>query len=234
MDLLTALRTSGPLADDRVLTAEELRRERAALDEAYRNSADYVAPVVGAPARERLLAPVPPRFAAADFADFEPESPSQRAALVAARAFVTRARRGDPAMLALIGSQGAGKSHLLYAAARHLADGGVRVWHRPWYKLADELRYGGADPFTGATLEAAQVREALYRERVVLIDEVRPTAGTAFDDTELAKWACHAYDQNLAVLITTNVNPLADVMGPPAASRFTQVVVDGRDRRQAR
>jgi hypothetical protein len=35
------------------------------------------------------------------------------------------------------------------------------------------------------------------------------------------------------MLITTNVSPLADVMGPPAASRFTQVTVDGPDRRQA-
>jgi chloramphenicol O-acetyltransferase len=82
-------------------------------------------------------------------------------------------------------------------------------------------------------MEAYEVRALLWKQKVVLIDEVRPTASTAFDDTELAKWMCHAYDAKYAVFITTNVNPLADVLGPPAASRFTQIVIDGPDRRQA-
>ena len=67
---------------------------------------------------------------------------------------------------------------------------------------------------------------------MVLLDEVRPTSATSFDDTELVKLAALAYDERVAVLLTTNVNPLADVMGPAAASRFVQVVVSGPDHRQ--
>lgn len=226
MDLDTAMARAGAAA---AMTPDDLRRERRALDEAYRASPDYVAPAIAA----RLAPPIPPRFAEATLVTFDADTPALRAALAAVRQWGDRVLAGKPAMLALVGSQGTGKSHQLYAAARGLVAAGVRVWHRPWYRLADELRYGGADAFTGTKLEPADVRAALYRERVVLLDEVRPTAGTAFDDTELTKFACHAYDQCAAVLLTTNVSPLADVMGPPAASRFTQVTVVGADRRQS-
>lgn len=177
---------------------------------------------------------VPPRFAEATFENYEPATHGQRAALKAAQFWYERAASGQCAMLALIGPQGTGKSHLLYSAASALLAKGVRAYSRPWYKLADELRYGGESPFTpGKTLEPHEVRAMLWKQRVVLLDEVRPTASTSFDDTELAKFACWAYDAKLSVLITTNVNPLAEVMGPPAASRFTQITIDGPDRRQA-
>lgn len=186
-----------------------------------------IAPVV----RAQLI---PPRFADATFADYEPSTQGQRAALNATKFWSERAASGQCAMLALIGPQGTGKSHLLYSAASALLARGVRPYSRPWYKLADELRYGGESPFSvGKMLESHEVRAMLWKQRVVLLDEVRPTASTSFDDTELAKFACWAYDAKLSVLITTNVNPLAEVMGPPAASRFTQVIIDGPDRRQA-
>lgn len=177
---------------------------------------------------------VPPRFASVTFDSYEPSTRGQSAALKAAQFWTERARKGECSMLALIGPQGTGKSHLLYAAANALLDDRRRCYARPWYRLADELRYGGETPFVaGRALEAHDVRNMLWKQRIVLLDEVRPTASTAFDDTELAKFACWAYDSKLAVLITSNVSPLADVMGPPAASRFTQVVIDGPDRRQA-
>lgn len=175
---------------------------------------------------------VPDRFTAAAFATYRAETPSQKTALGAVRRWAAEAAAGRGMMLALIGSTGVGKSHLLYAAANELLEKGARTYARGWYRLADELRYGGGSPFRPGQLEAFEVRALLWGQRVVLLDEVRPTASTAFDDTELAKFACHAYDQRLAVLITTNVSPLAEVMGPPAASRFTQVVVEGQDRRQ--
>lgn len=175
---------------------------------------------------------VPDRFTGATLDGYEAATKSQRAALAAVRHWAEEAAAGRGLMLALIGPTGIGKSHLLYAAANALLARGVRTYARGWYRLADELRYGGGSPFTPGQLEAAEVRSLLWRQKVVLLDEVRPTASTAFDDTELAKFACHAYDQRLAVLMTTNVNPLADVTGPPAASRFTQLVVEGKDRRQ--
>lgn len=177
---------------------------------------------------------VPPRFESATFESYEPATRGQSAAMKAAQFWAARAAKGECSMLALIGPQGTGKSHLLYAAANELLGDRHRCYARPWYRLADELRYGGESPFANAkTLEAHEVRALLWRQKIVLLDEVRPTAATAFDDTELAKFACWAYDAKLAVFITSNVSPLADVMGPPAASRFTQVIVDGPDRRQS-
>lgn len=142
-------------------------------------------------------------------------------------------------MLALVGKQGTGKSHLLYGAVRELYAGKpedpkevvVSGWRgpyvAPWYRLADQLRYGKGGNDT--VKDAAGERQRLWDARVVMLDEVRPTSGTNFDDTELAKFACHAYDNRVAVLLTSNVNPLSQVMGDAAASRFTTVVIDGPD-----
>lgn len=175
---------------------------------------------------------IPARFRDATLDSYEPKTRSQGAALSATRFWLERAKAGEGCMLALIGPQGTGKSHLLYAAANALLNHGTKLYARPWYRLADELRYGGEHPVTKAELEPDQVRRALWQQKLVMLDEVRPTASTAFDDTELTKFACHAYDSRYPMFITSNVNPLADVMGGPAASRFTQVVIDGPDARQ--
>jgi chromosomal replication initiation ATPase DnaA len=181
---------------------------------------------------------VPPRFADAAFDAYKPLTKGQLVAVKACRAWVDRAKSGEGAMLALIGPTGNGKSHLLYAAANALLGPAPRrypvpFYSRSWFRLANELRYGGESPFApGRPFEAHELRALLWRQRVVLIDEVRPTAGTSFDDTELAMFACHAYDAKVSVLITSNVSPLAEVMGAPAASRFAQVVLDGPDWRQ--
>lgn len=176
---------------------------------------------------------IPARFASVSLDSYEPATRTQRTALDATRFWLERAKAGEGCMLALIGPQGTGKSHLLYAAANALLDHGTRLYARPWYRLADELRYGGQHPVTNEELEADAVRRTLWKQKILLLDEVRPTAGTAFDDMELTKLACHCYDSRYPMLITSNVNPLADVMGGPAASRFTQIIIDGPDRRQA-
>jgi hypothetical protein len=184
---------------------------------------------------------IPRRFYREDFIatldNFQPQTSGQSAAQMATATWLQHARAGEPAMLALVGPQGTGKSHLLYAAANALLDADVGLYARPWYILADELRYGGHHPISNWPIEADEVRRMLLRpswkSRVWLLDEVRATSGTAFDDMELTKLACFAYDQCHPMMITTNVNPLADVMGAPAASRFRQVVIDGADARQA-
>lgn len=177
------------------------------------------------------------KFREATFSGFEvdPGEPSHYAAVSAAREFCRRVVLQQPTMLALIGPPGTGKSHLLYAATARLRLQVQRVFTRPWYLLADHLRYGGPALFRDEWLEPHHLRHALMQEPVIMIDEVRPTAGTAFDDTELAKIACHAWDNGRSMMITTNVSPLSDVMGAAVASRFTQVTISDRvaDRRQS-
>lgn len=188
----------------------------------------------------------PKRFEHAALENFRVITPSQGEAIAAVRAWLQSIEAGP--MLALIGTQGAGKSHLLYSALRAIRtqvdtmdpkeraqSGAVYPYVAPWYRLADHLRYGAAVTTEAGTRQrdAHEVRSELWSRKIVLLDEVRRTSGTDFDDSELAKFACHAYDNRIAVLLTTNVNPLTEVMGPAAASRFTQVVIDGPDARQA-
>lgn len=181
----------------------------------------------------------PKRFRNATLDSYQPKTPSQEAALAAVQSWLERVQTGAGPMLALVGRQGTGKSHLLYAAFREMLatrpedekQALEQRWESPyvasWYRLADQLRYGLGRGDSIAEIQV--VRNDLWASRIVLLDEVRATSGTNFDDTELARFACHAYDQELAVLITTNVNPLADVMGDAAASRFTELVINGPD-----
>ena len=193
-----------------------------------------------APTRVRMevsppspLAPlVPKRFLGARFSTYKAETQTEQRALRAVVRWVELVVGGSGPMLALIGPQGTGKSHLLYAAAWALHEAKRHMQCRSWYRLADEIRYGGLNPYTQRPLEASEVRIHVWEAPVLLLDEVRPTANTAFDDTELAKLACHFYDQERPLLLTTNVSPLEAVLGAPAASRFSQIVITGRDRRQ--
>lgn len=183
---------------------------------------------------------IPPPYVAEKFVDAgfttyvpDPAAPTQLEALKATREFCRLVHSGKAPLLALIGTTGTGKSHLLYSAAKGLHVAGHRVFSRPWYLLADQLRYGGPALFSPHRLESHELRDALMKEQIVMLDEVRPTAGTDFDDTELAKIVCHAWDNGRAMLITTNVSPLAQVLGPAVASRFTQVTITGPDHRQS-
>jgi len=173
------------------------------------------------------------KFIGASFDTYRPAVLSQHSALAATRDFCRRVEHGEAPMLALVGSTGTGKSHLLYSAAKALHSTGHRVFTRPWYMLADHLRYGGPGLFTERRLESHELRDAIMAEPIFMIDEVRPTAGTDFDDTELAKIVCRAYDNGRSMLITTNVSPLANVLGPAIASRFAQVIITGPDHRQS-
>lgn len=180
---------------------------------------------------------IPPRFKLARLTEFREglkdavDASSQLVAFNAVTDWCRRVTNGEPAMLALVGATGVGKSHLLYAAVHALYRRNVRVYAQPWYRLADALRYGGRSAWTGKSIEGPAVRDEIMGERVICLDDVRPTSGTAFDDTELAKIILDAWDRESAMLITTNCSPLTAVLSPPLASRFVQVVLAGADRR---
>lgn len=186
------------------------------------------------PERPKPTPRIPKRFTGKTLGSYRPKTDSQRVALRTVRRWVEAVAGGEGPMLALIGPQGTGKSHLLYGAAAALAEARVATYCRPWYLLSDWLRYGQTvENERGSTeREPQEVRGRMLASAVVLIDEVRPTSGTEFDDTELAKFACHAYDDEVPVLVTTNTNPLAKIMGAPAASRFTSLVIEGPNGRE--
>lgn len=178
---------------------------------------------------------VPSHFRSASFATFAADTEPLAKAKRATERWVAAVLDGKSPMLALVGEVGTGKSHLLYAAANALIDRGHPLYAHPWYRMATALRYGAGKPFANAgRKDAYEIREDWWGAKIVMLDEVRPTANTAFDDTELAMFACHAYDSDIPVLLTTNVYPLADVVGPAAASRFFSLVVTGEDKRQER
>lgn len=181
---------------------------------------------------EIVKARIPRRFWSATFDNFEQRTSSQSAAWRAVKAWLDLVDNGKT--LALVGQQGTGKSHLLYAAANALLRGRRAAYVRPWYRFVDDLRYGTTVSSEGGTRtrEAAEVRADWWSAPVVLLDEVRKTSGTTFDADELAKFACMAYDEQRSVLLTTNT-PLEEVMGAPAASRFAVVNVIGPDGRKA-
>jgi hypothetical protein len=192
------------------------------------NDEDVAMVDVGA---ERYLAAIPKRHRMSTLRDYRPATESQSQARQEVAQWIRHVGDEIPSMVALIGSTGTGKSHLLYAAARALLAAGHRPYVRAWYELADVLRYGGRSAYSRTMLEPQEARAQLHEATIVLLDEVRPTAGTQFDDMELTKAACAWYDRAVPVLITTNVSPLADVLGPAGASRFLQLVVTGPDYR---
>ena len=175
----------------------------------------------------KVHASIPKRWQHTTLDDFEPVTEQLQRVHRAAKKFVTLAKKNtEGVMLALVGPPGVGKSHLLYGIATELLNAGVPIFCRPWYALAEQLRWGDGK------LDAREVREMLWKQDIILIDEVRATAGTSFDDTELARLACHAYDHCKTMLITSNVNPIRDIMGDAAASRFATVVLTGDDWRK--
>lgn len=175
---------------------------------------------------------IPERFRSATLESYEPKNESQRTAKSAVGRWL---RSGG--MLALVGPTGTGKSHLLWAAVRSLYELGQHAGMvvRPWYRLADELRYGRVDTAEAGSVErsSAYIRDSVFGAKRLVIDEVRPTSGTSFDADELMKIAANAYDNMQHVLLTTNTNPLNELMGAPAASRFAYVVLVGPDGRAA-
>lgn len=185
---------------------------------------------------------VPDKFAGVtlDSFDVNASGPDHVAQLTSAKRavelWVERAAAGKPVCLALVGSPGNGKSTLLWGAVAALYTRNVKVFARPWYRLADELRYGGHSPWnhSGKPLEAQELRALLHSTPVVALDEICPTAGTLFDESELGKLVKNSWDHNQALIVATNVNPLANMMGDAAADRFVVVQLSAPSRRGAK
>lgn len=181
----------------------------------------------------RLSWYIPPRHREDTLENFRPITPSQKAALDATRAWIESVKAGRGGALALIGSVGSGKSHLLFAAIREVNLAGIHGAANGWYELADLFRrskFGHPEDLTEARLE----KDRYLAARALGIDEIRPTSGTEYDTTELSQLMTRAYRQCQGVIITSNFadEKLEGIIGLAAASRLTQVVITGPDMRQ--
>src|SRR5690606_37264865 len=126
---------------------------------------------------------------------------------------------GKHEMLALVGPKGTGKSHMLARGARQLHDERrSRAGFFEWFLAADQLREIDT---------AAEERERLREARPLILDECRPRSNTDFDAIELAKITMYAYSHLQSVLLATNWASLEELMGEPAADRYTIVPVIG-------
>lgn len=176
---------------------------------------------------------IPPRHREDTLENFVPLTESQATALQATRDWVASAIAGEGGALALVGCVGCGKSHLLHAAVRAVNEAGIHAAAGGWYDLADLLRrskFGGTEDYT----EARRGRDRFLAARALAIDEIRPTSGTEYDTTELSQLMTRAYRERQGVIVTSNYadERLGRIVGLAAASRLTQVVVDGPDLRQ--
>ncbi len=241
-EIRTTIIREAHLAERWTAWADRKRREPVALIEAPPRPERIPDEPLPEPARIVLTPSVPERFKFTTLDGFRvdfsgPEYQQQLTdARAAVAAWIQLAIARKPACLALVGSAGCGKSHLLWSAVDRLSKAGVCCYARSWYRLADELRYGGTTPWLTAKQQqrdAHELRQLLLDAPAVAIDEVCATAGTVFDESELGKIVKNAWDNRQALIITTNVHPLSNLMGDAAADRFTTVQLtapSGRNR----
>jgi DNA replication protein DnaC len=176
---------------------------------------------------------IPPRHQHDTLENFRPVTASQRDALQATRDWVESVKQQQGGALALVGSVGSGKSHLLYAAVREVNMSGIICAAAGWWDLADLFRrakFSGGEDYDGAIAQRSRFMEA----RAFGIDEIRPTSGTDYDVTELSQLMTRAYREMQGVIVTSNAadEKLSKIIGMAASSRLTQVVIEGPDMRQ--
>lgn len=159
---------------------------------------------------------------------------SQREAHAAASAWAEQAGTGDGVTLALVGSVGTGKSHLLYAAIRRANERNINAGAWGWYDLADHLRTAAAERDPGLRQSAQDQRAKAHAVRAIGLDEIRPTSGTDYDGTALSNLMTRAYRECQDVIVTSNYadRQLAEIIGLAASSRLTQLVITGPDYRR--
>lgn len=171
---------------------------------------------------------IPPRHRHDTLENFRPVTDSQHDALRAVRDWIESVLAGDGGALALVGGVGTGKSHLLYAAIREINLRGRHGAAFGWYDLAEVRR----DAKFGDD-QARKQWARLLGAFAFGLDEIRPTAATEFDTTELSQLMTRAYRECQGVIVTSNHagDSLTEIVGRAAISRLTRVTIIGPDMR---
>lgn len=172
--------------------------------------------------RELKARGIPPRYRGATFDSFRPVTPSQQAALEAARDHA-----GEGVML--LGKAGCGKTHLACAAIMAGPDGSLFA---NTAELLDDVRRG----FDGA---GSRLFERALRSPLLALDDLGAEAVTDWVRDRLYTLINHRWDHCLPLIVTTNVKAadLAARIGQGVASRIAgccarRIEVQGPDGRR--
>lgn len=151
-----------------------------------------------------------------------------------ARSYI--ADRDRAGSLLLLGPAGTGKTHQAYGALRLIAESG-----RPpiaWRAIGAADLYAQLRGRPGD--EAQETLDWYARLDVLLLDDLGAAKDTPFTEETTYRLINHRYQNNLPLIITSNLTPkaLSEGVGERTASRLTamatKVVIGGDDRRRVR
>lgn len=144
--------------------------------------------------------------------------------------------RDTSGSLLLLGNAGTGKTHQAYGALRLIAESG-----RPpigWRGISAVDLYAELRPRDG--IDSHEVFTHYADLDLLLLDDIGAAKDTQFTEDATYRLVNHRYEQNLPVILTTNlrVDDLRKAIGDRTASRLaamcTQIELRGSDRRRAK
>lgn len=142
---------------------------------------------------------LPPRYATASFANFQPRTPSIRAAWLYAKQFVADfpTSRG----LLLQGGVGTGKTHLAAAIVRELASGGVNCLFYEFGALLKEIQ-SSYSPI--AKTSELRILAPVFEAQVLVLDELGASKPTDWVRDTLMQIINTRYNEQRLTIFTTN------------------------------
>lgn len=137
--------------------------------------------------------------------------------------------------LLLWGGTGSGKTHLAYAAARHVALAGPSRFAFIAWTMPD--LYAALRPGAGDAADRERVMRRATTAPLLLLDDLGTARESAWTEEITYRLINHRYNHQLPTVITTNRSPadLPDMVGDRVASRVigmtTRIHITGADRR---
>lgn len=195
-----------------------------ALEQGLTDDHETIPPTPEQQRRGSLIARyIPPSLVHATMENYHAVVQDQKRMIQLTHRFIDRCKNPDPSrdapFLLFCGKGGSGKSHLLSAACRALIDSGIHAAQWLWSDLADILR--------AATLDGDQryktMRDWLYAAQVVILDELRPTSASSYDERTLSNLIIRCGRERIPVLASANypVGELSALFDPAILSRLT-------------
>ena len=152
------------------------------------------------------LAQIPPRFADSTFANYKTWSHEQRDV-------ITHLKTGKSAII--YGSNGTGKTHLVFAAIRHQIEQGVSSKYVLAFDFFTEIKRSFRDDTTEA------IMDRYGKVGYLVVDEVDKTFGSQTEFVYLYSLINERYNRLLPTVLITNADEaeLVSVIGKSTLSR---------------